>query len=351
MLLDTTLTSDWRWTAVLDRDTAADGQFVYAVASTRIYCRPTCPSRRPHRRHVRFFSTPAEAEAEGYRSCRRCRPGDAEPEVLRRVREAQRYLDEHPDETVTLERLGRAVGLSAWHLQRTFKRITGLTPRAYAGGRRLDRMKSRLKGGDSVTQATYAAGYSSVSRMYDQSNARLGMTPGAYRRGGRDVRIRVTTVATAVGHVLVAATDRGLCSVTLGEDPEALEAGLRREYPAATVERCDEELRAWAGAVVARLAGDQAERLPLDVRGTAFQWRVWEALQRIPRGVTRSYAEIARELGQPSAARAVAGACARNRLALVIPCHRVVREDGGLGGYRWGIERKRELLDRERGSS
>lgn len=348
MILDAaTSTDDWRWTAVLDRDAAADGRFVYAVTSTRIYCRPTCPSRRPHRRHVRFFATPAAAEGAGYRACLRCRPTEAEPDALRRVREARRYLDEHLDETVTLDQLGRAVGVSPWHLQRTFKQVTGVTPRAYAGARRMERMKARLKEGDSVTRATYEAGYSSPSRVYDQSRSRLGMTPGAYQRGGRGVRIRFTTVPTALGHVLVAATDRGLCSVTLGDEAASLETALRREYPAANVERQDDELRGWAGAVVARMAGDEAERLPLDVGGTAFQCRVWDALQRIPRGSTRSYAEIARELGQPSAARAVARACATNRLALVIPCHRVVREDGGLGGYRWGVERKRELLARE----
>lgn len=347
MLLDASPTEDWRWTAVLDRDTTADGRFVYAVASTRIYCRPTCPSRRPHRRHVRFFATPAAAEAEGYRACLRCRPAESEPDTLRQVREARRYLDEHLDETVTLDRLGRAVGLSPWHLQRTFKRITGVTPRAYAGERRMERMKSRLKDGDSVTQATYDAGYSSPSRVHDQSRARLGMTPSAYQRGGRGARIHFTTLPTALGEVLVAATERGVCSVALGDDAEALEAALRREYPAATIERHDHELRGWAGTVVARMAGHEAERLPLDVRGTTFQWRVWEALQRIPKGSTRTYAEIARELGQPSAARAVARACASNPLALVIPCHRVVRGDGGLGGYRWGVERKRELLARE----
>jgi len=348
MLLDASPTDDGRWTAVLDRDAAADGRFVYAVASTRIYCRPSCPSRRPHRRQVRFYPTPTAAEAAGYRACRRCRPGESETEAVRRVREAQRYLERHLDETVTLERLGRAVGMSPYHLQRTFKRLTGVTPRAYAGAHRMERMKARLKEGASVSRATYEAGFSSPSRVYNQSRARLGMTPGSYQRGGRGVRIRFTTVPTALGTVLVAATDGGLCAVSLGDDAPALEAALRHEYPAARIDREDAELRGWAGAVVARLAGDEAERLPLDVRGTTFQLRVWEALQRIPRGATRSYGEIARELGQPSAARAVARACASNRLAVVVPCHRVVREDGGLGGYRWGAERKGELLKTER---
>ena len=339
--------SDWRWAAVLDRDTAADGRFVYAVASTRIYCRPTCPSRRPHRRNVRFFATPAAAESAGYRACRRCRPGEGEPDPLRRVREAQQYLESHLDETVTLDRLGREVGLSPWHLQRTFKRLTGVTPRAYASARRMERMKARLRQGDSVTRATYEAGFSSPSRVYDQSRAHLGMTPGAYRHGGRGVGIRFTTVPTALGQLLVAATDRGLCSVMLGDGRGPLEAALRREYPAATIERRDDELRDWARAVAARLAGDEAEPLPLDVSGTPFQQRVWESLQRIPRGSTRTYGEIARELGQPTAARGVARACAGNRLAVVIPCHRVIRGDGELGGYRWGIDRKRDLLARE----
>jgi AraC family transcriptional regulator of adaptative response/methylated-DNA-[protein]-cysteine methyltransferase len=348
MILDVSPADAGRWAAVLDRDAAADGRFVYAVASTRIYCRPSCPSRRPLRRHVSFFPTPEAAEAEGYRACRRCRPREAETDSVRRVREAQHYLERHLDETVTLERLGGAVGLSPYHLQRTFKRITGLSPRAWAGARRMDRMKVGLREGSSVSRATYDAGYSTPSRAYHHSRQRLGMTPGSYRRGGNGVTIRFTTVATTLGTVLVGATERGLCSVTMGDDPEALEAELRREFPAATIVRSDEELRRWAGAVVARLAGDQAERLPIDVDGTAFQWRVWEALQRIPRGATRTYAEIARELGQPTAARAVAGACASNKLAMVIPCHRVVRGDGGLGGYRWGTERKRELLEAEK---
>jgi AraC family transcriptional regulator of adaptative response/methylated-DNA-[protein]-cysteine methyltransferase len=348
MILQVTVADADRWTAVLERDPAADGRFVYAVASTRIYCRPSCPSRRPNRRQVSFFPTPDAAEAKGYRACRRCHPRDQETEAVRRVREAQRYLDGHLDERVTLDRLGQAVGLSPYHLQRTFKRLTGMSPRSYAGARRMERMKLGLKHGDTVSRATYDAGYSSPSRAYDESSRHLGMTPGSYQRGGLGVHIRFTTVDTALGTVLIAATDRGLCSVTLGASAAALEAGLRREYPAAELGRADTELRAWAGSVVARLAGDEAEHLPLDVSGTPFQWQVWEALQRIPRGATRSYAEVARDIGRPSAARAVARACASNKLAVVIPCHRVVREDGDEGGYRWGVARKRELLKAER---
>jgi AraC family transcriptional regulator of adaptative response/methylated-DNA-[protein]-cysteine methyltransferase len=338
---------DSRWAAVLGRDPGADGQFVYAVGSTRVYCRPTCPSRRPNRRHVRFFRFPAEAEAGGYRACRRCHPRETEQTAVRRVREARSYLDHHLDETVTLARLGRAVGMSPYHLQRTFKQVIGMTPREYASGRRVDRMKSQLKRGDSVSRATYEAGFSSPSRAYDHSRRRMGMTPAAYRDGGRGTVIRYTVVETGAGPLLVAGTDRGVCAVTLGDTRGALEAELRREYPAAQIERADGALAVWTKAVVARVNGKDGARVPLDLRGSAFQRRVWDALQRIPRGTIRTYGEIARELGQPTAARAVAGACASNRVALVIPCHRVIREDGGLGGYRWGIERKRELLRRE----
>jgi AraC family transcriptional regulator, regulatory protein of adaptative response / methylated-DNA-[protein]-cysteine methyltransferase len=348
MITATAMDDEIRWTAVLERDPGADGEFVYAVASTRVYCRPTCPSRRPNRRQVRFFRSPAEAEAGGYRACRRCTPREKEQAVMRLVREARSYLDHHLDETVTLVRLGQAVGMSPYHLQRTFKRLTGITPREYASGRRVDRMKSQLKKGQTVSGATYDAGFSSPSRAYDHSLRRLGMTPAAYRTGGRGIVIRYTVVDTSAGAVLVAATDRGVCAVTLGDAPAAFEAELRREYPAAQIERADGALAEWTAAVVGRVEGKDGAQVPLDLRGSAFQRRVWDALQRIPRGTTRTYGQIARELGQPTAARAVAGACASNKVALVIPCHRVIREDGGLGGYRWGIERKRELLKREK---
>ena len=338
-----------RWNAVLGRDATADGSFVYAVASTGIYCRPSCPSRRPRRTQVRFYSTPAEAETAGFRACLRCAPRDGETENRRRVRAAREYLDRHPDETVTLERLGAAVGMSPYHLQRTFRRLTGVSPKAYADARRMERMKSRLKQGDSVSRATYEAGYTSASRAYDHARSRLGMTPADYRRGGRGLRIRSATLRTSAGVLLVAATDRGLCAVTLGDSAESLEAALRAEYPAAALAPADGELHRWAALVVAALEGTGAAgQLPLDVRGTAFQWQVWEALQRIPRGATATYGEIARAIGRPSAARAVGRACASNRLALVIPCHRAVRGDGDPGGYRWGAERKEALLERER---
>ena len=338
-----------RWQAVLARDPGLDGQFVYGVSTTRIYCRPSCPSRRPAPERVSFYSTPDAAEAAGYRACLRCQPRTTGSTAERQVEQAREYLDQHATEAVTLEHLGRIVGLSPFHLQRTFKRIVGITPKAYASARRLERMKSRLREGDTVSRATYDAGYGSGSRAYEHAQARLGMTPGVYREGGRGARVRYTVVPTTVGLLLAAATERGLCAVTLGDDAGDLETALRREYPAATIERDDQELEPYAEAIVSHLSGRESEARPgLDVKGSAFQWQVWEALRRIPAGQTMSYQAIAKGLGRPTAARAVARACASNRLALVIPCHRAVRQDGALGGYRWGVDRKRRLLEQER---
>jgi AraC family transcriptional regulator of adaptative response/methylated-DNA-[protein]-cysteine methyltransferase len=264
------------------------------------------------------------------------------------VQFAREYIDQHPDEMVTLERLGRVTSMSPHHLQRTFKRVVGVSPKAYASARRLERMKFRLKKGDTVSRATYDAGYGSGSRAYEQVRAGLGMTPGIYRTGGRGVHISYALVPTAVGHLLAAATERGLCAVMLGDEGSKLEAALREEFPAAEIERNDGELKRYTETVVEGLLGDEGKALPLDVRGTSFQWQVWKALRRIPPGETRSYQAIAQELGRPTAARAVARACASNRLALVVPCHRAVRETGELGGYRWGSDRKKQILEQER---
>jgi len=339
------------WTAVLARDAQFDGTFVYAVDSTGIYCRPTCPSRRPRRANVRFFGVPEEAETAGYRACRRCRPrrGEASAQT-EAVRRACEYLESHLEETPTLHELAAAVALSPWHLQRTFRAALGLSPRQYAARLKAERFRGEVRRGESVSTATYGAGYGSSSRLYETADQSLGMTPGAYRRGGRGMHVRYTTAASPFGRLLVAATERGICAVTLGDDDGALETGLRREYPNAEIERDDAALQHWLDAVrpVAE-GGPAAASLPLDLQATAFQWRVWRALQEIPRGETRSYGEVAAALGDPKAARAVARACATNRVALVVPCHRVVRGDGEAGGYRWGEDRKRRILEEERG--
>jgi len=332
------------WTAVLRRDSSSDGQFVYAVSSTGVYCRPSCPSRRPRRDRVSFFADGSEAEAAGYRACLRCGNGG----VSENVERARRYLDAHADERVTLQQLGRVAGLSPFHLQRTFQRIVGLTPKAYAAARRTESFKRTLRKGSDVTSAIYEAGYGSSSRAYEKSGERLGMTPSEYRRGGKGMRIRYATVSSPLGRLLVGATERGVCSVALGDDDAALAMSLRREYPHAQLERAGDGLGDLIEAVVERLEGSRTgAQVPLDVTATAFQWRVWRALQTIPHGTTRSYAQIAASIGKPGAVRAVARACASNRVALIIPCHRVVRSDGDLGGYRWGVERKAELLQRE----
>ena len=336
------------WDAVLARDPRSDGQFVYAVASTGVYCRPTCPSRRPLRRNVAFFTTPDDAERSGYRACRRCHPRQAQSAAMRAVEQTRALLDASDDRRVTLDVLARSVGLSPFHLQRTFKRLTGVTPKEYAAGRRSERLKTRLRQGDTVSRATYEAGYGSNSRVYEKAHAQLGMTPATYRRGGRGTHIRYTVVDSALGRLLVGATDRGVCAVTMGDDDATLEAGLRHEYPRATLERTDETLRDWVEAIVHHLEHGSTLTIPTDVEGTAFQLRVWKALREIPPGKTRSYSEVAASIGAPLAARAVARACASNHVAVLIPCHRVVREGGALGGYRWGLERKKQLLDTER---
>lgn len=341
------------WAAVIARDRRHDGEFVYAVSTTGVYCRPGCPSRHPLRRHVRFFASPDGAEAAGFRACLRCRPREAAP-ADRAVQAARAYLESHPDERVTLAVLAREVGLSPHHLQRTFKRVVGVSPRQFAAALRADRLKRALRTEASVSRATYEAGYSGSSRAYDAADTHLGMTPAAYRLGGRGVRIRFATAATRLGRLLVAATERGVCAVTLGDDDRALERGLAEEYPGAVRERVsgdddrDADLRAWLTAIVRHIDGAEARlTMPVDVAGTPFQQRVWDSLRRIPYGATRSYAQVAAAVGAPKAVRAVASACARNRVALVIPCHRVVRSSGTPGGYRWGAERKSALLAQE----
>ena len=356
------------WAAVERRDAEWDGRFVYAVTTTGVFCRPSCPSRRARRENVRFHASPADARAAGFRACRRCRPASPlPPPAEQRVELAREYLDRHVDERVTLERLAEEVGASAWHLQRVFTRVVGMSPAAYHRARRAARLRERLRSGDTVSRATFEAGYGSSSRVYEQAGEQLGMTPAAYRRGGLGMEIRYTVVPSRFGRLLVAVTDHGVCAVTIGRSDAELERALRREYPRARIDRVDDGADAWLAGMVEKIAGTRdwglgtgrsrqgaasasaTEAIPLDANGTAFQWSVWRALQRIPAGETRSYSGVARMVGRPSAVRAVARACASNRVAVVVPCHRVVREDGSLGGYRWGIEVKRELLNREAG--
>ena len=341
------------WHAVLIRDRAADGLFVYAVSSTRVYCRPSCPSRRPKRDRVEFFPAPAMAEARGYRPCRRCHPdarlnGSSSP--VDRVRHACEAVAKRPDARWTSAALARVGSTSVVQLQRAFRRVLGMSPRDYVAACRQRRFLDAVRNGHRVTDAVYESGYGSPSRVYDA--IRLpGMTPATYGRGGQGAVIRWLAGDSPVGRVLVASTERGLCAVRAGASDADLLRALRDEFPRARIDaRPSPELQPLANAALAVAnATPVPEDLPLDIRGTAFQWRVWRALTRIPRGETRTYTEVARTIGHPSAVRAVARACATNPIALVVPCHRVVRTDGGLGGYRWGLGMKEGLLATERG--
>jgi AraC family transcriptional regulator of adaptative response/methylated-DNA-[protein]-cysteine methyltransferase len=335
--------------AVASRDTRLDSAFVYAVRSTGIYCRPSCPSRRPHPKQMQFFAMPEAAERAGFRACLRCRPQQAprsaQSELVRRL---CRQIEADTDRPADLRRLAVSAGISAQHLQRTFRRAMGITPRQYADAIRVARLKSHLRKGTDVTTALYETGYGSASRLYEKSDAQLGMTPATYGRGGRGMQISYTIADCSLGRVLVAATDRGVSAVYLGEKDEPLAAALRDEYPQAEITRNSEEHSQWVREIVRHLAGAQPQLdLPTDVTATAFQRRVWEALRAIPFGTTRTYREVASLLGRPTATRAVARACATNPTSIVVPCHRVVRTDGSLGGYRWGLHRKQLLLEQE----
>jgi AraC family transcriptional regulator of adaptative response/methylated-DNA-[protein]-cysteine methyltransferase len=343
-----------RWRAVQARDPRFDGAFVFGVQSTGIYCRPTCPARRPHRRNVVFFPVAEAAEGAGFRSCRRCRPREASPRdrEAARVRTVCRRIEAAADSTLSLKALAAEVGWGPHHLQRTFKRIVGVSPRQYADALRLRSLRERLRKGDPVTTAIYDAGYGSSSRVYERAPGRLGMTPATYRRGGRGMRLGYAIATSSLGRLLVAATERGVSAVRLGDSDHALLDSLRAEFPAAELARDDAGVGAWLEAVLRRIEGGPPHPdLPLDIRGTAFQQRVWDALRAVPFGEVRSYGEIARSIGQPTASRAVARACATNPVAVIIPCHRVVPGSGGTGGYRWGAERKRDLLARERAAA
>jgi AraC family transcriptional regulator of adaptative response/methylated-DNA-[protein]-cysteine methyltransferase len=334
---------DRRWAAVMTHDRRADGLFVYAVRSTGVYCRPSCPSRRPRREMVQFFDSPPEAEREGFRACRRCVPGREDP-WIEKIRRACVYLanvDGHP----SLATLARRVGGSPYHLHRNFKRLVGVTPREYTEAVRLRKVKAGLRRGTPVTGAIFEAGYGSTSRFYERAVHKLGMSPSTYRRGGAGMSIGYTIVDSPLGRLLVGATPRGVCAVAMGDSDVQLERALAQEYPGATIAADRTALTRWTREIVAHLKGRQPRLdLPLDIQATAFQWQVWEALRAIPYGETRTYAEIAAAIGNPRAMRAVGRACATNPVALAIPCHRVIAARGDSGGYRWGASRKKALI-------
>ena len=340
------------WKAVAGRDASMDGVFVFGVRTTGIYCRPSCPSRRPRVENVRFYPTPAAAEQDGLRPCLRCRPMSAQNPKAALIHGLCRFIEQHSTDPITLEDLAARAGLSRFHLQRTFKAVVGLSPKQYLEACRLQSLKGALKHANGVADAVYEAGFGSSSRVYERADSRLGMTPNSYRHGGRGLAITYAIVESPVGRLMIAATDRGVCFVQFGESEAALLEALRNEYPEASLDPVGRsprpEFRQWMDALNRYLAGDQPGLdLPLSVRATAFQMRVWFYLQSIPPGQTRSYADVAKAIGSPSSTRAVANACAANPVALAIPCHRVIRASGELGGYRWGIERKQELLRRE----
>jgi len=338
-----------RWSAVTRRDSSADGQFFYSVSTTGVYCRPSCPSRQARREHVQFHSTIADAERAGFRACKRCRPNQAAlaDQRARAVGRACRLI-ERTDGLPALDGLAKAAGLSRFYFHRMFKSVTGVTPKAYAAAHRARRVRDELTRQTTVTDAIYGAGFNSNGRFYAAAPGVLGMTPTRFRAGGAGESIRFAVGECSLGSVLVAATDKGVCAITLGDDPDALVRHLQDRFPNAGLVGGDAGFEALVAKVVGLVETPAAATdLPLDVRGTAFQQRVWQALRKIPAGSTASYADIARRIGAPTAVRAVAQACGANPVAIAIPCHRVVRQDGHLSGYRWGVERKRALLDRE----
>jgi AraC family transcriptional regulator of adaptative response/methylated-DNA-[protein]-cysteine methyltransferase len=341
--------ADPRWAAVIDRDQDADGRFFYSVRTTGVYCRPSCPSRHAKPQNVSFHATAADAEKAGFRACRRCRPdrGTLVAANAAMVAELCRYI-ETVEQPPTLDKLAKRAGMSVFHLHRVFKSVTGLTPKAYAGAHRARRVQRELKRSDTITGAIYDAGYNSSGRFYEQADQLLGMTPSRYRTGGADMEIRFAVGQCSLGAILVACSDRGICSIMIDDDPQALMRELQDRFPKAQLMGGDAEFERWVAQVIGFVEQPKLGLdLPLDLRGTAFQRRVWQALRKIPVGRTVSYSDIARRVGAPTSVRAVAQAIAANKIAVAIPCHRVIRSDGALSGYRWGVERKRALLDRE----
>ena len=341
--------ADPRWAAVVARDAGADGQFVYSVSTTGVFCRPSCAARAARPENVAFHASPADAERAGFRPCRRCRPDQPAFATQQAAMVAQLCrVIEQAEQPPTLDELAERAGLSAFHLHRVFKAVTGLTPRAYARARRAERVRRELDSAGSVTEAIYDAGYNAGSRFYEQAGDVLGMTPTRYRAGGAGTDIHFAIGQCSLGAILVARSPRGVCAISLGDDPQALARELQDRFPRAHLIGGDADFERLVAQVVGLVEAPQhGVDLPLDLRGTAFQQRVWQALRQVPAGQTLSYAELAERIGAPTAVRAVAQACGANELAIAIPCHRVVRSDGTLSGYRWGVERKRRLLERE----
>jgi AraC family transcriptional regulator of adaptative response/methylated-DNA-[protein]-cysteine methyltransferase len=339
------------WRATLSRDPRADGTFFLAVRSTHIYCRPSCPARRPLRRNVIFFHTRQEAEQHGFRACLRCKPNEIAGPVAM-VEKAARLLAKSNGENVSFSSLAAQVGTTPGTLRRAFLQVTGLRPRELMEALRLTRFKKLLRSGEQITDALYETGYGSSSRVYERSNANLGMTPATYRKGGKNMNIGYTITNSVLGSVLVAATPRGVSAVYLGDSDSKLVQELQDEYPLAQISPADHSFERWVKEIVHRVEGKPPRvELPLDLQATAFQRRVWQELQQIPRGTTRTYTQVARSLGNPKAVRAVARACATNPVSIVVPCHRVIRQDGSLAGYRWGLTRKEQLLEKERAAA
>ncbi len=344
--------ADERWQAIRNNDPAYENAFTFGVKTTGVYCRTTCRGAPVLRKNIVFFDEIAQARAAGYRACKRCRPDEGGPHsrAVAVVTQACGLIDSNPDEPLTVAALARAAGVTDHALRRSFELVLGITPRQYAEQRRLERFKDGVRNGHDVTSALYESGFGSPSRLYESSDAHLGMTPGQYRRGGAGAHITYAIAGTPLGRLLVAATDNGVCRISLADDDESLETALRKEFPLAAQAKDTGPLSRWVAIVAGIVCGESSGEitdLPLDVSGTAFQRRVWEALRRIPRGETRTYSQIADEIGQPTATRAVANACAKNPTPVVVPCHRVVRTDGGLGGYALGIDRKKKLLTQE----
>ncbi|MCC5626240.1 bifunctional DNA-binding transcriptional regulator/O6-methylguanine-DNA methyltransferase Ada [Nostoc sp. CHAB 5715] len=345
-----TVLEETLWQAVLNRDPTIDGKFFYSVRSTAVYCRPICPSRRPNRNQVCFFESAQEAENAGFRPCKRCQPqfetvpNPAQAKVLA----ACRYIEAQGDRIPTLSELCSQVGMSRSYLQKVFKQIIGVSPFEYADALRSQRLKQRLQSGEEIAHAVYDTGYGSSSQVYEKALKKLGMTPKTYQQAGKTISIVYAIAPSPLGYLLVATTHKGICAVKLGDEADKLEHTLIEEFHQADIMRDDQTHKEWIQAILNFIAKGEAHLdLPLDIRGTAFQKQVWEALQKIPYGQTRTYTDIARNIAKPQAVRAVGNACGANPIALIVPCHRVLRGDGSLGGYRWGIERKQKLLTQE----